>query len=60
MLLGNKLSAGNKTLGNKFNTNLTFLGNKINSQYGRKKLILPTMNTQTRTSPIEKYNRNDQ
>jgi hypothetical protein len=58
MLLGNKLQE-NKMMGNKINR-FVLLGNKINSQYGRRQLILPTNNTQTRTSPIEKYNRNDQ
>jgi hypothetical protein len=58
MLLGNKIQHNMLNMGNKKNT-MVMLGNKINDQSNRRVYQLPTNNTQMRTSPIEKYNKNN-
>jgi hypothetical protein len=59
MLLGNKIQHNNMlTMGNKKNTGI-MLGNKINDQSNRRVYPLPTNNNEMKTSPIEKYNKNN-
>jgi hypothetical protein len=58
MLLGNKIQHNMLNMGNKKNT-AVMLGNKINDQSNRRVYPLPTTSNEMKTSPIEKYNKNN-
>jgi hypothetical protein len=58
MLLGNKIQHNMLHMGNKKNTGV-MLGNKINDQSNRRVLPMPTVNTEMKNSPIEKYSKNN-